>query len=89
MGAPPFFGEEMIERGQQERQAKAGKLILEVRANGRGLMPELDQLVDLRVDGFKQTAVDGGDLSVTQFDKESLETVRRRLGPRAKAAPPR
>ena len=58
-----------------ERQSDEGKLILEVRASGRGLMPRLDDLVDLEIPGFQQQEVEGGDLAVTQFDKEADDTV--------------
>jgi hypothetical protein len=59
-----------------ERQSQEGKLILEVRAGGRGLMPELDDLVDLsKIQDFEKTGVEGGDLSVTKFDKEASETL--------------
>ena len=60
-----------------ERQAADGKLILELRASGRGLMPTLTELVELNVPGFQQTEVDGGDLSVTEFDKDADETLIR------------
>jgi hypothetical protein len=58
-----------------ERQAKEGKLLLEIRAKGRGLMPRLEDLVDVKIPGFKQTGVEGGDLAITQFDKEAAETT--------------
>ncbi len=58
-----------------ERQSAEGKLILEIRVKGRGLMPKLEELIDVKTPGFKQTGVEGGDLSVTQFDKEASETV--------------
>ncbi len=58
-----------------ERRSKEGKLLLEIRVQGRGLMPRLEELVDVKVPGFKQTDVEGGDLAITQFDKEAGETT--------------
>jgi hypothetical protein len=58
-----------------ERQAAEGKLILEIRVKGRGLVPTLEELLDVKIPGFQQTGVEGGDLSVTQFDKEAAETI--------------
>ena len=58
-----------------ERQASEGKLILEVRVKGRGLMPRLHDLVDFKIPGFEEVDVEGGDLSVAEFDKDAAETV--------------
>ena len=58
-----------------ERQAKDGKLVLEIRASGRGLVPRLEELVDLKVPGFQKVAVDGGDVSVSQFDKQATDSA--------------
>ncbi|MAX37108.1 hypothetical protein [Gimesia sp.] len=52
-----------------EREAKAGKLKLEVRATGVGLIPDLDQIVDLKPKEFDVTAVENEGVSVSQFDK--------------------
>ena len=38
-------------------------------------MPQLDDLVEFKIPGFKKQGVEGGDLSVTQFDKDADETV--------------
>ncbi|MGD9645653.1 MAG: hypothetical protein AB7U73_08070 [Pirellulales bacterium] len=56
-----------------ERQADEGKLILEVRATARGLVPELDELVDFQPAGFDIVKTEDGGVSVTQFDKEARE----------------
>jgi len=58
-----------------ERQADQGKLILEVKATGLGLVPDLSQIVDLNPAGFDITdTVDQG-LSVSRFEPESDQTV--------------
>ena len=54
-----------------ERQAKQGRLILEVKAVARGLVPEFDALLDLRPDGFRITSNDDQGVSVVSFDNEA------------------
>lgn len=56
-----------------ERQAREGKLVLEVKATARGLVPELDKLIEKKSPGFEIAAIDDQGLSVTQFDKEADE----------------
>lgn len=58
-----------------EREAKAGKLKLEVRATGVGLIPELDQILDLNPKEFEITSIDNEGVSVSQFDKEGPKTA--------------
>ena len=54
-----------------ERQAKEGRLILEVKAVARGLIPEFDTLLDLEPEGFKVTTIDDQGVSVVSFDNEA------------------
>ena len=54
-----------------EREAKDGKLSLEVKAVGRGLIPPLEDLVDLKFDDFEVTSVEDNKLSVSKFDPDS------------------
>jgi hypothetical protein len=56
-----------------ERQAAEGKLILEIRATARGLVPDLAELVDFKPAGFDVVKNEDGGVSVTQFDKEARE----------------
>jgi hypothetical protein len=58
-----------------ERQADEGKLVLEIRASAHGLVPELDQLVDFKHEGFEVAALDDGGPAVTKFDNEADDTV--------------
>lgn len=53
-----------------ERQATKGKLLLEVKATARGLLPKLDGLLDLAPDGFRVSQVDDQGVAVAEFDKE-------------------
>lgn len=68
-GDPRPYEKVTITQTLDEREAKAGKLKLEVRATGIGLMPELDQLVDLNPKEFNITSVENEGVSVSQFDK--------------------
>jgi hypothetical protein len=56
-----------------ERQAADGKLILEVRATARGLVPEFAELIDFKPTGFDIVKNEDGGVSVTQFDKDARE----------------
>ena len=56
-----------------ERQADEGKLILEVSATAKGLVPDLKEIVDLELDGFDLVNVDDQGVLPSSFDKESDE----------------
>ncbi len=56
-----------------ERQAADGKLILEVKATAKGLVPELDQILDVKVPGFEIKSTDGQPVLPSEFDPESEE----------------
>lgn len=53
-----------------ERQAKDGKLLLEVKAEGVGLPPELDALADLPAQDFEVVKTVDEGVSVVKFDDE-------------------
>ncbi len=53
-----------------ERQAKDGRLVLEVKATGHGLLPKLDELLDLRPDGFDTKNVEDSGAMVSRFDPD-------------------
>lgn len=54
-----------------DREAKSGKLSLEIKATAHGIIPPLEELVDLALPGFKldKNATDHG-LAVTKLDTE-------------------
>lgn len=54
-----------------ERQVNDGKLILEVSATGKGLIPELDQLIDMDLPDFEVVSVADQGCLPTSFDTES------------------
>ena len=58
-----------------ERQAKDGKLIVEVKASGHGLVPKLDDLLDIDAKGFEVTSVEDEGVSISRFDPESDENL--------------
>ena len=53
-----------------ERQAKDGKLVLEVKASARGLPPRLEELVDVQPKDFVVANVDDSGPMVTRFDPD-------------------
>lgn len=53
-----------------ERQADKGKLLLEVKATGIGLIPTLDKVLDLAPAGFEIVKTDDQGVSVSQFDAD-------------------
>jgi hypothetical protein len=56
-----------------ERQADKGKLVLEIKAVGMGLVPELETLVDLKAEGFEVTKTDDPGVSVSKFHPDNPE----------------
>ncbi|MGE3818315.1 MAG: hypothetical protein AB7I30_02680 [Isosphaeraceae bacterium] len=65
----------VITQTLDERQAEIGKLVLEVKAVGRGLVPEFDQILDLDTPGFRVTKTEDQGLSVSKFDPEADQTA--------------
>ncbi len=58
-----------------ERQADDGVLVLEVRAVARGLVPDLDGLIELPEQGFRVDEVEDDGGAVSKFDEESEQTA--------------
>lgn len=56
-----------------ERQAKDGKLVLEVKATAQGLAPALDQIVNIEASDFEVKSTEDGGVLVSRFDPESKE----------------
>ncbi len=54
-----------------ERQAAHGKLIVEVKATGTGLVPELGRILDLAPEGFEVVKTHDQGVSVARFHPES------------------
>ena len=59
-----------------ERQAEDGKLILEIKGQAQGLVPDLDEIMDVDFKDFEVVSIDNEGASVSQFDEEeSLPTI--------------
>jgi hypothetical protein len=58
-----------------ERQADKGKLILEVKATALGLVPALEQIVDLKSEGFDIVKIDDQGVSVGKFDPDAEQNA--------------
>ncbi len=58
-----------------ERQAKEGKLILEIKATAQGLVPDLDDILKPGSEGFSIAKTEDQGLSVARFDPDSDDTV--------------
>lgn len=54
-----------------ERQAQEGRLVLEVKATGQGLVPRLDELLDVKPGTFVVRGIDDLGVSVSKFDPDS------------------
>ncbi|MFT5284254.1 MAG: hypothetical protein ACI8TQ_000410 [Planctomycetota bacterium] len=74
-GAQRPYRDLRITQSLDERQAKDGKLILEVKASALGLLPDLDSFLDLAPQGFDIVATDDQGISVAKFDEEAEETA--------------
>jgi hypothetical protein len=54
-----------------DRDPKSGKLSLEIKATGRGIIPGLDELVNLSLPGFQIDKTNDHGLAVTKLDTDS------------------
>lgn len=70
-GEPRPFEKLHLTQTLDERQAKDGKLLLELKANSSGLVPELAALADFQPGEFDVAKTDDHGLSVVKFDDES------------------
>ena len=58
-----------------ERQSKDGKLILEVKGVALGLVPDFDEILDLKSPGFHVVKTEDQPVSVSRFDPDSADNV--------------
>jgi tetratricopeptide (TPR) repeat protein/uncharacterized membrane protein YqjE len=56
-----------------ERQADDGKLILEIKATAQGLVPDLENFLEIDPGEFEVVSIDDEGVSVSQFDKDETE----------------
>jgi hypothetical protein len=69
-GDPRPFESLHLTQTLDERQAKDGKLVLEVKARAIGLLPELEQIVSFAPKEFEITKRDETSVSIVKFDDE-------------------
>jgi hypothetical protein len=70
----PFSKLEVVQT-LDERQASEGKLVLEVKATARGLVPDLKEILDVKPKEFDVVQTDDQGLSVSKFDADSPDNV--------------
>jgi hypothetical protein len=69
------FNKLQITQTLDEREAKDGRLILEVKGVARGLVPNLKEIVSLNHPGFQVEKIDDQGVSVSKFDPDSEENL--------------
>ncbi len=69
--APRPYSDLELVQTIDERQAADGKLILEIQAKAKGLVPNLEQILDLKFDQLEVTRLDDQQASPTGFDGEA------------------
>jgi len=58
-----------------ERQSDKGKLIVEIKAAGQGLIPALDHVLDIKPAGFNVVKTEDHGISVSRFDPDAEQNV--------------
>jgi hypothetical protein len=72
-GDPRPVSDLEITQTLDERRASEGKLILEVKANATGIVPDLETILDLKTRGFDVVSVDDQTVVPTKFDDTANE----------------
>ena len=75
---PRPFAELRVTQLLDERRADEGKITLEIKAQAHGLVPELDEVLDLGLPGFRVDKIDDQGSTISKFaeDQDSVETER-------------
>src|SRR5688572_2900021 len=68
---PRPLGKLSVTQTLDERQADKGVLVLEVKAVGVGLIPDLDELATTTFDGFEVTKTEDQGAAVKKFEEDS------------------
>lgn len=73
----PFGGLEVTQL-LDERKVDEGKVTLEIKAKSEGLVPDLDDILELKTPGFKVTKMDDQGAAVMRFapDQDAVESER-------------
>ncbi len=72
-GTPRPVEDLQITQTLDERQADDGKLIVEITAKAKGLVPDLDEILDLERENFEVVNVDDQGVLPASFDEDSNE----------------
>ncbi len=72
-GEPRPAADIKITQTLDERRAEDGKLIVEIAATAKGLVPDLKQLIDVKKDNFELINIDDQGVLPTTFDSKSDE----------------
>lgn len=75
---PAPWSELALVQTLDERQYKSGKLIVEVKATAKGLVPDLAALLDPKVAGFDVASIEDPGLSISRFDEGGAAIVSER-----------
>jgi hypothetical protein len=67
---PRPFSDLQVVQTLDERQAADGKLLLEVQTSAKGLVPDLDEFLDVVSAGFEIESVDDQGVAVSQFEED-------------------
>jgi hypothetical protein len=78
-GDPAPWTDLALTQTLDERQFKSGKLIVEVKATAKGLVPDFDALFDPRVDGFDVVQIEDPGVSISRFEEDSAEVISERV----------
>lgn len=70
---PRPYDQLTITQTLDERQAEEGKLVLEVKATAQGLVPPLEEIVDVRSSDFEVESIEDEGVLVSKFDPDSGE----------------
>jgi hypothetical protein len=72
-GTPRPIADLKITQTLDERQSDEGKLIVEISAKAKGLVPELEEILDLEREHFEIVSVDDQGVLPASFDEQSNE----------------
>lgn len=64
----PFRDLRIVQTLDERTHAEEGSLMLEIRATGHGLVPPLDELIDVAVDGFEIGSIEDGGVRIAELD---------------------
>lgn len=74
-GDPRPYDQVKLVQTLDERELDQQKLALEIKATGNGVLPEVDQLIEMNFPGFEITELKFTPVSVTNFDSASSDVI--------------